>query len=135
MKDDKFWCPRRVENGAMPGPNGEPPRFFPEGDHWFAPYELHPNSGEPLPYSRRSCSYCGSWHPDDLFAYLEDEGEVGPTDKNYKIYLKRSPDKFYFQHFSEDEKRRFVDMLNAREIRFGSPGYFYVKPFFVGTVK
>lgn len=40
-------------------------------------------------------------------------------------------DKFYFQHLSPDEQRRFVDLLNAGAIRIGPPGRFYVLPFFV----
>lgn len=36
----------------------------------------------------RSCSYCGSMHPDDLFAAI-DAGtcQISGTDKNYKIYV------------------------------------------------
>ena len=128
---DLFWCPRRAENGALPGPNGEPPRFFPEPDHWYEAHARHLKSGSPLPYDRRTCSYCGSWHPDDLFEYVEAEGEVGPTDKSYKIYLASSPNKFYFQHLDEAGKRRFIDLLNARKVKLGYPGYFYVKPFFI----
>lgn len=39
--------------------------------------------------------------------------------------------KFYFQHLSEDECMRFVDLFNAKKIKIGSPGHFYVFPFFM----
>jgi hypothetical protein len=35
----------------------------------------------------RSCSYCGSMHPDDFFDAIERGCEIGPTDKNYKVYV------------------------------------------------
>lgn len=38
--------------------------------------------------------------------------------------------KFYFQHFSEDDKRKFIELLNAKRIRLRTPGFFYRLPFF-----
>lgn len=38
--------------------------------------------------------------------------------------------KFYFQHLSDDEKKRFIELLNAQKINIGYPGHFYVLPFF-----
>lgn len=35
----------------------------------------------------RTCSYCGSMHPDDLFAAIEAGSVITPTDKSYKIYV------------------------------------------------
>lgn len=121
-----FWCPRRIENGAMPGPNGEPPVLFPNPDNWRSGSD---KTGR-VP-TLRTCSYCGSVHPDDLFAYIEAEGEIGPTDKSYKIYLPHSPQKFYFQHFDDDQRKRFIDLLNQRKVKLGYPGYFYTMPFFI----
>jgi hypothetical protein len=40
-------------------------------------------------------------------------------------------DKFYFQHLSDADKHRFVDLLNAGRFNLGAPGYFYVRPYFV----
>jgi hypothetical protein len=37
--------------------------------------------------------------------------------------------KFYFQHLSKEEQVRFLDLLNARKIKIGVPGYFYALPF------
>ncbi len=39
--------------------------------------------------------------------------------------------KFYFQHFSTIDQMRFIDLLNARKVTIGSPGHFYVRPFFI----
>lgn len=41
-----------------------------------------------------------------------------------------SETKFYFQHLSADQQRRFIELLNARKVKFGYPGHFYVLPFF-----
>lgn len=38
--------------------------------------------------------------------------------------------KFYFQHLSEDQKRRFIELLNAKTLHIDYPGYFYRAPFF-----
>lgn len=132
------------------------------------------------------CSYCGSLSPEALFAAIEQGVELGPTDKNYKMYVDlpskdptklrvvsasnfddgsqrvadlpqplyqcavedgygSRPDttwvrfaardktfgKFYFQHFSEEDKKRFIGMINANTLNIGEPGYFYRLPFFV----
>ena len=124
-----------------------------------------------------------------LFEAIELECEIGPTDKQYKIYVdliepnpdelrvvsaitfdpptdelesgkwlradpailqkdgwstgtgykwmqvqKRGPrkfGKFYFQHFNEEERRRFFDLYISKKMKIGVPGYFYVLPFFM----
>ena len=85
-----------------------------------------------------TCSHCGSLSPDQLFKALEDGCEIGPTYKSYKIYIEgeKAPRvggavKFYFQHLSEDEQRKFIGILNDGKIKFQYPGHFYVKPFFI----
>ena len=35
-----------------------------------------------------TCNYCGSLSPVQFFKAIEDECEIGPTDKNYKVYIK-----------------------------------------------
>lgn len=140
-----FFCPRG------PGP----------GNPFHAPFngEAHWREGD------RSCSYCGSMHPDDFMARLEaGDVEITPTDKNYKAYLVNKggedfkqtyrdcpkdakctgPDdcthyvtreidqhKFYFQHLSEDQMRRMVDLVNEKKLHFQYPGYFYRMPYFM----
>lgn len=34
-----------------------------------------------------ACSYCGSMHPDAFFKAISDKCELGPTDKDYKVYV------------------------------------------------
>ena len=85
-----------------------------------------------------TCSHCGSLSPDQLFKALEDGCEITPTDKDYKVYIggEKAPRvggaaKFYFQHLSDDEKHKFIGILNDGKIKFGHPGNFYVKPYFI----
>jgi hypothetical protein len=67
--------------------------------------------------------------------------EVGPTDKNYKAYVKNlggeplSAIKFYYVHLSVEQKKRFVDFYNQGVVKLGYPGVFYVNPFFMGFGK
>lgn len=88
-----------------------------------------------------TCSYCGSLSPDQFFEAISKNAELGPTDKDYKVYVSlpthwpyprpRGSAKFYFQHLNELERTRFVELLNARSLQIGYPGYFYRLPFFV----
>lgn len=134
-----------------------------------------------------TCSYCGSLSPEQLFAAIEAGCELGPTDKNYKVYVHRldpkagepcvygwanharegyievtaenidtlppgptgrrdykigdfieiskrpalTHDKFYFQHLNEEERQRFVELMNEKKLILGHPGFFYRLPFFV----
>lgn len=113
-----FMCPRRAEfnaSAASPGP-----------DHWRT------NPSDPpglLGAGQRACSYCGSAHPDDLFAAIESGVEIVPTDKDYKAYVGKAH-KFYFQHLSIDQRKRFVELLNSGTMKVGYPGRFYQLPFF-----
>lgn len=165
-------CPRRSELGNT--------SMFklPEEDAW-----------RDDPAGFRRCSYCGSMHPDDLFAFIEAGVELGPTDKNYKVYVS-PPDaragqpcvrssanhqvegytqvtaenidtlpldehqrksnmgwwvkvdprpaqahgKFYFQHLDTEQRKRFIELLNAKAIKLGMPGHFYVAPYFTKRV-
>lgn len=101
-------CPRRGEIGA------------------------HVYSGDDKWRDDGTCSYCGSLSPDELFERIEQEHELIPTDKNYKVYIRAGGHqrKFYFQHLSDDEQQRFLDLLNARTLHIAYPGYFYRLPFF-----
>ena len=92
------------------------------------------------------CSYCGSMNPDRFMELLE-AGQLvlGATDKDYKVYvsgrdgqheLNTREIKFYFQHLSEDQQRRFVDLWNAdltekKLFQFLGGFRFYVMPFFM----
>ena len=99
----------------------------PSGNHPFKITEPHWRDD-------RTCSYCGSAHPDDFMAAVEAGKTLTPTDKDYKAYcdgLTNPAQKFYFYHLSEEQMRAFVDLLNANKITFAFPGHFYRKPFFI----
>ncbi len=102
-------CPRRSENPALYA--GEP-----GNDHW---------SDEAIPV----CSYCGSINPDLFMRMMEEGKELSPTDKVYKAYV--SIGKFYFQHLSTAQMKRFVELYNLKIMKVGFPGHFYVMPFFM----
>lgn len=40
-------------------------------------------------------------------------------------------EKFYFQHLTMPQMRRFVELLNEKKIKLAYPGRFYVAPFFI----
>ena len=72
------------------------------------------------------------WHdlelPEELALVAVGE-EVGPTDKSYKLYIKDHL-KFYTQHFGDFDKKygdAFIDAYIRDEIRWGYPGYPYVR--------
>lgn len=90
------------------------------------------------------------------------EVEIDPTDKEYKIYVRgegltqsyrdcpvnsvckdpkecshwvtrpHTMKKFYFQHFSIEQRKKFVEMMKTNSIKMSHP--FYVLPFFVRRV-
>lgn len=43
----------------------------------------------------------------------------------------RRHSKFYFEHLSDAQKLRFIELLNEKKLRLEYPGYFYRLPFFV----
>ena len=80
-----------------------------------------------------TCSYCGSMNPEEFFAQIEAGAELGPTDKNYKVYVGEAGShrgKFYFQHLSKEHQVRFIVLYNSGKMKIGPPGEFYVKPYF-----
>ena len=107
-------CPRMEELGGV---NSR--LKFPRDSHWR---------------EDNTCSHCGSMNPEELFEKIEDgSASIVPTDKNYKIYVEGTGRnrKFYFQHFSDKECQKFVDLLNDGKIQFRGSTGFYVMPFFL----
>lgn len=41
--------------------------------------------------------------------------------------------KFYFQHLSDDQQGEFIELHNAKQMKIGTPGGFYVTPYFAVT--
>jgi len=46
------------------------------------------------------------------------------------ITEERTHTKFYFQHLSEEQQKRFIEIYNDKKMKLKYPGYFYVRPFF-----
>ncbi len=81
----------------------------------------------------RTCSHCGSLHPDDFMKFVEYNAEIGPTDKSYKFYITAANDsvkgagKFYTQHFQGTGLgANFRALIKQRNVNWGLPGYPYV---------
>lgn len=113
--DDLFLCPRRIEGGMSAKD---------ENDCW------NQHDGH------RVCSYCGSAHPEDVLAGIEDGSIVlTPTDDSYKTYISggkinHCTTGFYFQHLSQEQMDRFIELHNNKKMKIDYPGRFYVKPYF-----
>lgn len=94
-----FLCPRRVES-RHPSSKGV------RRDDWV------PNHLDP---SLHSCSFCGSLDPAEVLDGIRERRlRVSTTSKNYKIYLLPSHAKFYFQHFSIEQRHEFLALYNER---------------------
>lgn len=59
----------------------------------------------------------------------------GPETCTHWVAEKRDETKFYFQHLSPDQQKRFIQLLNEHKLKIGMPGHFYVLPFFIGPKK
>lgn len=138
-------CPRRM-NEMGPWEHEEGQDSWREDDR--DPEGVgHPNPGP-------CCSFCGSLHPEKFLELIADGWTVEPTDKTYKAYLPLTLDrprsdvdpeaplsvaffggraKFYYQHFTEEQMQRFVDLYDDNTMRLGRPGYFYRMPFFMAA--
>lgn len=54
----------------------------------------------------------------------------GPTDCEHWVTRERDETKFYFQHLSDEQRDRFIELLNERKIKFQGGVGFYVLPYF-----
>ena len=92
-------------------------------------------------YRDGRCTYCGSVSQAAFLKFVEEGGELGPTDKSYKVYLHDTKDadghvvrapgiKFYFQHLDDQGKHAFIALYNAKKMNIGNPGHFYTRPYF-----
>lgn len=74
----------------------------------------------------RSCSFCGSMHPEDFLKAVKDHEEIGPTDKSYKFYVDNHRGKFYTQHLSPEQGDQLRELIDGRKVNWGFPGRPYV---------
>lgn len=81
-----------IEWPERPTCHGESPRFSTDGVRWREPHGRRDLS-DPYHEPFRTCSYCGSIHPEDLYKYLsEGIAELGGSDWKYGW-----PHKFYVE--------------------------------------
>ena len=76
----------------------------------FGPWTHEENIDFWKPGEHRTCSFCGSLHPDDVLSIVREHGPsaIGGTDKSYKWYIQHT--KKYYRHHDTQE---FIDALNA----------------------
>jgi len=55
----------------------------------------------------------------------------GPRTCTHWVTREMSSAKFYFQHLSEGQRTRFIELLNDKKIKFPGGIGFYVLPFFI----
>lgn len=46
------------------------------------------------------------------------------------VTVERDETKFYFQHLTEAQRTRFIEIHNEKRMNIGYPGYFYMMPYF-----
>ena len=54
-----------------------------------------------------------------------------PDECSHWVTQLRNGAKFYFQHLTDEQKQRFVNLYNQSKIKLDYPGYFYRMPFFM----
>jgi hypothetical protein len=109
-------CPRRIEDGRA-DPKSPFHDSGPDLDKWR---------------EDGTCSYCGSMNPETMLEKAAAGVELIPTDKSYKVYVGSDQrGKFYFQHFDKPQCLKFIELYNAKTLKLGFPGHFYVSPFFM----
>lgn len=139
----KFMCPRRSESPGLS-------KIFPDGDEWRSDnscsycgsmnpdllmarledgtLELGPTDksykvyvrnagGEAMMQVYRSCPSGSERH--------------GPKECTHWVTRETSQAKFYFQHLNEQQKSRFLELLNTQKLKYGHPGHFYILPYFL----
>ena len=85
---------------------------------------------DPVWVKDRTCSYCGSLHPDDFMQAVRDGKQLTSTSKNYKVNLDNNK-KFYFGHLSKDQMQEFTQLYKDNLIKFSGESSFYCLPFFM----
>ena len=136
-----FDCPRRAELILWGGSNA---RWADLIESSLDP-DAHPvldDDGKVIPPKDHwredgTCSYCGSMSPGALFEAIACGAEIGPTDKNYKVYIRGGhrivrggalaefSGKFYTVHLNRENAARLRQLIIDGKVTIGYPGHFY----------
>ena len=82
VNEEKQMCPRRKEHGSNSVFN------FPETDKWETDrWSARESDIWKWEWKPRTCSFCGSIHPEDAIKLLKEGWEIEATGKGYKRYL------------------------------------------------
>ena len=140
MAEATFDCPRRAELLLWGGTNAK----WADLIEVSLDPEAHPvlDDGNVIPPKDHwredgTCSYCGSMSPEGLFEAIGCGAELGPTDKNYKVYVNGGDrivqggargsfgGKLYTVHLNRANAARLRELLLAGKVKIGYPGHFY----------
>lgn len=59
---------------------------------------------------------------------------AGPEACEHWVTRERDGTKFYFYHLSDEQRNRFIELYNLKQMKLTFPGRFYTLPFFCRTV-
>lgn len=97
----------------------------PDGGEWLTweeAVERHPELRaayeDHLDYIENHTAPSHPWRTDTHWIQVAPRGE-------------RRESKFYFEHLSDEQKTRFIELLNAGKLNLREPGHFYRLPFFI----
>lgn len=120
---------KAIEDGCELGPTDKSYKVYvslPEpgaGKPWIystANYEFKPGIGQITKAMFDQTDMPKAWKS----TYVGQYGQLEPKGSIWHA-------KFYFQHFTEDECQRFIDLYNQKKMKIGYPGHFYRFPFFM----
>lgn len=111
-------------------------------------YKIYVHTANPRVGKRRIVSFANhkpdgdGWFQltEELLAQYRAEGACHPSSGMVGDYVQFSNEpattqsKFYFQHLSSDQQKRFVELLNEKKIKLNTPGFFYRLPFFIQKI-
>lgn len=69
--------------------------------------------------SYRTCSHCGSLHPDEFMGRIVMGEELTLTDKDYRADI--GDDKFIFMHLDDAQRDQFINIWNGGTLRLKLP--------------
>lgn len=137
-------CPRAIEDGRGDLPVPDYARHKRDGTCWYCGSwsaddlmaRLEAGTVEIVPTDKNYKIYLVNTGGEPFKQSFRDcpEGSncTGPGDCGHWVTRGRTQTKFYFQHLSEAQKTRLVELLNEKRVKFVDNEPFYVLPYFIG---